>query len=89
MMNPNAGIIWPGALIQGKSHLSSSLQLLALDKSRRAPLGISVDGGGVLGVRSGVSTIIEQPVGSTVRESINQLIANAPAMWTVTDLVGN
>ncbi|MDZ7801097.1 MAG: thiol-activated cytolysin family protein [Trueperaceae bacterium] len=77
MTNPNAGLIWPGALIQGNSHLAGSLRLLALDKSRRTPLGISVEGGGVLGVRSGISTIIEQPVASTVREGINQLIANA------------
>lgn len=77
MTNPNAGLIWPGALIQGGSHLAGSLRLLALDKSRRTPLGISVEGGGVLGVRSGISTIIEQPVASTVREGINQLIANA------------
>ncbi len=77
MMNPNAGVIWPGALLHGESHLSAALRPLALDKSRRAPLGISVEGGGVLGVRAGVSTIIEQPVASTVREGINQLIANA------------
>lgn len=77
MFDPNAGIIWPGALIQGKSHINGSLQLLALDKSRRAPLGLYVKGGGVLGIKNGVSTIIEQPVGSTVSESINQLIVNA------------
>ncbi len=77
MMNPNASVIWPGALINGKSHLSAALNPLALDKSRRSPLGISVEGGGVLGVRAGVSTVIDQPVGSTVREGINQLIANA------------
>lgn len=76
--DPNAGIIWPGALIRGSSHLGGSgLQLLALDKSRRAPLGISVAGGGVLGIRGGVSTEIQEPVASTVREGINQLIANA------------
>ena len=77
MANPNAATIWPGALLHGESHLSAALRPLALDRSRRAPLGISVEGGGVLGIRGGVSTVVVEPVASTVREGINQLIANA------------
>ncbi len=77
LYNPTAGTIWPGALIQGKPHLSGSLRLLALDKSRRAPLSIYATGGGLLGVSKGISTTINEPVGSTVSEAINQLIVNA------------
>lgn len=75
--NPDAAVLWPGALIRGSSHLQlGALELLAVSRDRRAPLGISIQGGGVLGIPDGVSTIVEQPVGSTMREGINQLVAN-------------
>jgi len=78
LFNPDAAVLWPGALIRGGSHLSvGSLELLALSRERRAPLGISIQGGGVLGIPGGVSTIVAQPVGSTIREGINELVANA------------
>ena len=78
LFNPDASVLWPGALIRGGSHLSvGSLELLAVSRERRAPLGISIQGGGVLGIPGGVSTIVDQPVGSTVREGINQLVVNA------------
>ena len=78
LFNPDASVLWPGALIRGGSHLSAgSLELLALSRERRAPLGISIQGGGVLGIPGGVSTIVDQPVGSTIREGINQLVVNS------------
>jgi hypothetical protein len=78
LFNPDASVLWPGALIRGGSHLSvGALELLAVSRERRAPLGISIQGGGVLGIPGGVSTIVDQPVGSTVREGINQLVVNA------------
>jgi hypothetical protein len=78
LFNPDAAVLWPGALIRGGSHLAvGSLELLALSRERRAPLGISIQGGGVLGIPGGVSTIVDQPVGSTMREGINQLVVNA------------
>ncbi len=78
LFNPDASVLWPGALIRGGSHLSvGSLELLALSRERRAPLGISIQGGGVLGISGGVSTVVDEPVGSTVREGINQLVVNA------------
>ena len=77
MYNPDASVLWPGALIRGGSHLKSgSLELLAVSREKRAPLGISIQGGGVLGIPGGVSTVVEQPVGSTIREGINQIVAN-------------
>lgn len=80
LFNPDASVLWPGALIRGGSHLSvGSLELLAVSRERRAPLGISIQGGGVLGIPGGVSTVVDQPVGSTVREGINQLVVNALA----------
>ncbi|MFZ0546100.1 MAG: thiol-activated cytolysin family protein, partial [Candidatus Promineifilaceae bacterium] len=76
--NPDAAVLWPGALIRGESHLKNgSLELLAVSREKRAPLGISIQGGGVLGIPGGVSTIVEQPVGSTIREGINQIVVNA------------
>jgi thiol-activated cytolysin len=78
MASPDAAVVWPGALLRGGSHLAlGSLELLALRRERRAPMGISLQGGGILGIRGGVSSIVEQPIGSTVREGINQLVANA------------
>jgi hypothetical protein len=75
--NPDAAVLWPGALIRGRSHLQTgSLELLAVSRDKRAPLGISVQGGGVLGIPGGVSTIVQQPVGSTIREGINQIVVN-------------
>jgi hypothetical protein len=75
--NPDAAVLWPGALIRGGSHLTvGSLELLAVSREKRAPPGISIQGGGVLGIPGGVSTIVEQPVGSTIREGINQIVAN-------------
>lgn len=78
LYNPDASVLWPGALIRGGSHLTvGSLEPLAIARERRAPLGISIQGGGVLGIPGGVSTVVHQPAGSTVREGINQLVANA------------
>ncbi|MFO7539795.1 MAG: thiol-activated cytolysin family protein, partial [Chloroflexota bacterium] len=75
--NPDAAVLWPGALIRGRSHLQTgSLELLAVSRDKRAPLGISVQGGGVLGIPGGVSTVVQQPVGSTIREGINQIVVN-------------
>jgi hypothetical protein len=80
MVSPDAAVLWPGALLRGASHLDlGSLELLAVDRTRRAPLGISVQGGGVLGIPGGVSTVVAEPVGSTVREGINQIVAQALA----------
>ncbi|MEZ5397990.1 MAG: thiol-activated cytolysin family protein, partial [Bryobacterales bacterium] len=80
MVSPDAAVLWPGALLRGASHLAlGRLELLAVDRTRRAPLGLSVQGGGVLGIPGGVSTVVDQPVGSTVREGINQLVAQALA----------
>ncbi len=75
--NPDAAVLWPGALIRGGSHLQTgSLELLAVSREKRAPLGISIQGGGVLGIPGGVSTVVEEPVGSTIREGINQIVVN-------------
>ncbi|MCA9495248.1 MAG: thiol-activated cytolysin family protein [Myxococcales bacterium] len=80
MVSPDVAVLWPGALVRGGSHLAlGSLELLAVDREHRAPLGLSVQGGGVLGIPGGVSTVVEEPVGSTVREGINQLVAQALA----------
>ncbi len=72
-----AGMIWPGALVDGAAHVQGSIRPIAIASGNRAPLGVSVAGGGVLGIRGGVSTVVDQPTGSTVREGVNQLVANA------------
>ena len=77
LADPSAGQLWPGALLDGAAHAQGALRPIAINRDNRAPLGISVAGGGVLGIRSGISTIVDEPTGSTVREGINQLIANA------------
>ena len=79
LATPDLDVMWPGALIEGASHLSGlgSLTPLVVDKTRRGPISISIAGGGVLGIPGGVSDTIDQPAPSTVRESINQLVVNA------------
>ena len=77
LADPSAGQIWPGAILDGAAHVQGALRPVAIDRSNRAPLGISVAGGGVLGIRSGISTEVDAPTGSTVREGVNQLVANA------------
>ncbi|MEO0494036.1 MAG: thiol-activated cytolysin family protein [Actinomycetota bacterium] len=77
LADPSAGQLWPGALLDGAAHAQGQLRPVAIDRTNRGPLGISVAGGGVLGIRSGISTIVDEPTGSTVREGVNQLIANA------------
>ncbi|MEM9463907.1 MAG: thiol-activated cytolysin family protein [Actinomycetota bacterium] len=77
LADPSAGQLWPGAVLDGAAHARGALRPIAVDRTNRAPLGISVAGGGVLGIRSGISTVVTEPTGSTVREGINQLIANA------------
>ena len=80
LSSPDASVLWPGALLHGDSHLEvGSLRAIPLRQDRRAPLGLSLQGGGVLGIPAGVSTVVNQPAGSTVREGINQLVANALA----------
>ncbi|MGE0784079.1 MAG: thiol-activated cytolysin family protein [Sandaracinaceae bacterium] len=78
MASPDAAVVWPGALLRGDAHLNrGASELLAVSRERRAPMGISLQGGGVLGIPGGVSALIDQPIGSTVREGINQLVVNA------------
>ena len=77
LADPSAGQLWPGAVLDGAAHAHGELRPIAIDRANRAPLGMSVAGGGVLGIRSGISTIVEEPTGSTAREGINQLVANA------------
>lgn len=77
LADPSAGQLWPGAVLDGAAHAHGELRPIAIDRTNRAPLGISVAGGGVLGIRSGISTIVDAPTGSTVREGVNQLVANA------------
>ena len=79
LATPDLDVMWPGALVQGASHLNGlgSLLPLVVDKSRRGPISISIAGGGVLGIPGGVSDTIDQPAPSTVREAINQLVVNA------------
>ena len=49
--NPDAAVLWPGALIRGDSRRQiGSLELLAVSREKRAPLGISIQGYGVLGI---------------------------------------
>lgn len=43
LFNPDVSVLCPGAIIRGGSHLAvGSLELLALSRERRAPLGISM-----------------------------------------------
>lgn len=78
LVDPDASVLWPGALIHGEGHLSlASLDPLALNGTNRAPLSLSIQGGGVLGIPPGVSTTVDEPTSTTVREGINQLVVNA------------
>ncbi|MEM6931715.1 MAG: thiol-activated cytolysin family protein, partial [Myxococcota bacterium] len=78
MANPDGAVLWPGGLLHGDSHLElGSLRPLTIRGDRRAPLGLSVTGGGVSGIEGGISAMIDVPSASTVREGVNGIIANA------------
>jgi hypothetical protein len=42
-LNPDAGILWPGVLLQGKGHLMGIGSLAELPIRQRAPLAVSID----------------------------------------------
>jgi hypothetical protein len=76
MLSPDADLLWPGAIIQGKSHKVEvgSLDGLTIDPQYRAPTTVVVLGVTVAG---GNSRIVENPSLSTVGNAINDIIYEA------------
>lgn len=70
-MSSNQGLLVPGVLLQGKSHLLGSLQQLRIDQ--RAPIDLVIDEAGAL--VPGIA--IEAPSLSTLRAGVNTLIQDA------------
>lgn len=74
MQNPSAGILYPGALIQGEGYLQGPGGLRELPIRLRAPITISMD---VVGKKT--STTIEQIDYASYQQAYSDLIQNAMA----------
>ena len=76
MLSPDLDLLWPGALIQGKSHKVEvgSLDGLTIDPQYRAPITVVVDGVTVAG---GTSRIVENPSKGSVNDAVNDVIVEA------------
>lgn len=75
----NSEILWPGALIQGKSHRDNDGDLLglSLDGNSRAPLTViipDINGSGVENV-----VIIQEPTKGAVQAAISEMVGNSVA----------
>ncbi len=74
MYNPDTDVLWPGALIQGKSYRDGigSLQGLIIDE--RSPIEVSID----LAVPTGGNLrIVDTPTQGEVALAISEIISNA------------
>ena len=72
MYNPSE-LLWPGALIQGKSHTLGSIADLSISGEERAPLNVSLN---VSTDRASFRTV-ERPTKSVVRDAVGTMVDEA------------
>ena len=70
--DPDAGILYPGSLIQGKGHILGIGSLKELPIRQRAPLTLSIN---ILNNNN--TEVVQNPDGASVQAAIGRLIANA------------
>lgn len=74
-LDPDANVLWPGALIQGHGYAKGPGSLLEVPIRARAPLEVSLD------LLSGESSVIvEHPTLGTVTEAVGGLVERAQRM---------
>ncbi len=69
--DPTVDVLWPGALVQGKSYQSGLLEALPINK--RAPITVSIPGL----LFEGNNRVVEQPSVATVGAAIGEIIGAA------------
>jgi len=72
MYNPSE-LLWPGALLQGKSHTIGSISDLSISGAERAPLNVSLN---VSTTRASFRTV-EEPTKSVVRDAVSTMVGEA------------
>ncbi len=80
MFSPDREILWPGALIQGKSHRDGVGSLLPLPIRDRAPIKVSIPSL----ASSNNFRVVELPDQANVNQAIGDLVANATTNNLVT-----
>lgn len=75
MYSPDREILWPGALIQGKSYRDGLGSLLGLPIAERAPINVSIPG---LPTQDNYRAV-ENPNQATVSQAIGSMLGNATA----------
>jgi hypothetical protein len=75
MFSPDREILWPGALLQGKSHKDGVGSLLGLPIRERAPIKVSIPS---LATDNNF-VVVENPDQATVSQAIGDLISSVPA----------
>ncbi len=73
MYSPDAELLWPGALIQGRSHRNGTGGLLPLPIKERAPIKVSIP---ALAVEDNFR-VIENPDQAVVMQQVGSMIAGA------------
>jgi hypothetical protein len=72
MYNPSE-LLWPGALLQGKSHTLGSIADLSISGPERAPLNVTLN---VSTTRANFRTV-DAPTKSVVRDAVSTMVAEA------------
>ena len=72
VFNPDAEILWLGALLQGKGHLGGLGSLAELSIRQRAPLKVFIDL-----LSENVTRTVENPDAATVQAAIGELVEQA------------
>lgn len=72
MYNPSE-LLWPGALLQGRSHTLGSISDLSVSGEERAPLNVSLN---VSTTRASFRTV-DQPTKSVVRDAVSTMVGEA------------
>lgn len=75
MFSPDREILWPGALLQGKSHKEGVGSLLGLPIRERAPIKVSIPS---LATDNNF-VVVENPDQANVSQAIGNLISSVPA----------
>jgi hypothetical protein len=71
-LNPDAEILWPGVLLQGKGYLQGIGSLQELPVRQRAPLTLSIDL-----LTDGTAQVVESPNLASVNQAVGTLIQAA------------
>ncbi len=73
--DPNAGVLYPGALIKGNSLPSGTLVPIGIVKNGRSPLKVTVTGLASSDPATSFSRVVQSPDAGTVADAVTQILA--------------